>query len=942
MKNNIYNTTLSRRLFSQYFFSAIIPVIILSVISYYTVISILEKNAARQIYAESRAVGLTIYDRILAAENNLINLGGYINNADLISSNKLAKEMYSSLSLYKTNDFKFNYFGDVLDELDLNESQIKHLEHNKSVLLLDDSGYEQDKIVMVNRSSSDKDQLLVATLNPEYLWNITTKQTDIYCVSVEHHHLLHCQLPENDLDTYLNIKEQLSVVRNNSLFETIIHEEKYLSSAWDVFLKSNFNMDSMSVVYFMPKKEALMEYNYYIDALPLSITITLMIVFVISSIQMRRSLTPLLKLIEGAKNIITGDYTKKVNITSDDEFAVLGETFNKMVVKIDGQFNKIKALSQIDRLTLTAYDEDYISKVLIEYMPSVVSADENAILLIDTDNADIAHLKYMHEGDEELRKIEVHLNQNELDELMVINDVVIKHNKEQLSYLLPLQEFSSVSFLVSPINSVDGICGVICLGFDSDVELELDDALREDIKEISDRASVAFSNANWEKKLFYQANYDHLTQLPNRFLFQDNLQKAIDLAEEEQQSVAVLFIDLDRFKSVNDSLGHSVGDELLIEVSYIFQECSDLFDSVSRLGGDEFTIIISGLKYDELKERTKRVTYEIISLMSQPIVLSNREFHIDASIGIAIYPEDADNLSDLLKNADTAMYAAKSLATGSGSFRYYKKQQNKETLALLELESDLRHAQENNQFELYYQPKINFNDSKIYEVEALIRWHHPEQGMVPPSVFIPLAEETGLITDIGYWVMRTACQQSKLWNDHGFNLKIAINISTDQFRQPQLYENMVAILEDTNVNPETIELEITESSTIENFPKTIRLLNQFKEHGLKIAIDDFGTGYSSMTYLQKIPIDKLKIDKSFIDNINLSDDSASITKAIVALGHSLSLKVVAEGVETKAQYDFLDAINCDEAQGFFLSRPLPEDKLLQHILLYNQKSDKIA
>ncbi|HIF51694.1 MAG TPA: EAL domain-containing protein, partial [Thiotrichaceae bacterium] len=440
---------------------------------------------------------------------------------------------------------------------------------------------------------------------------------------------------------------------------------------------------------------------------------------------------------------------------------------------------------------------------------------------------------------------------------------------------------------------------------------------------------------------YNQAHYDALTALPNRYYFQDKLRQEIERAKSSKLNVAVLFIDLDRFKSVNDSLGYAVGDDLLVEVSGVLMKCNHLFDSVSRFGGDEFTILISGLDDNEIKERTEKAASKIIRLMSRPVIMNDREFHINPSIGIASFPHDAENVSDLLKNADAAMYVAKSITTGTGNYQHYKKQKNNKALALLELENDLRHALEQDQFELYYQPKINFHDCMIYSVEALIRWNHPERGMIGPNVFIPLAEETGLITDIGYWVMKSACKQSRLWNDNGIRLNIAVNISTDQFRQPGLYEKITAILDDTGVDPETIELEITESTRIENFPKTIKLLNQFKKHGLKISIDDFGTGYSSMTYLQKIPIDKLKIDKSFVDDINLSDDSASIIKAIVALAHSLSLSVVAEGVETKAQYDFLDAINCDEAQGFFLSRPLPENELIQHILLYNVQSEEI-
>ncbi len=940
MNQSIYSSTLSRKLFGQYFLSAVIPVLVLALISFYTVIGILEKNAARQIYAESRAVGLTIYDRILASENNLLNLTKTIKNEAQIRDNSFAKKMYSSLYLYNFEGVQDIFFGEAIVDIKLTDTQLNHLSSKKSLLFVIGSDNNQAKLLMLHALDSDANTFLVAVLHPDYLWNITTKESDLYCVAVEHKFLLHCPYLKGYSDDFLKIKEQLVSVRNNSLFEVTINENHYLSNIWDVFLESNFGLNSMSVIYLMPKKEALLEYDYYIDALPLSIAITLLIVLVISSIQMRRSLTPLMKLTEGAKTIIEGDYTKTVDIKSNDEFGMLGKTFDVMVRRIDEQFKKIKALAKIDRLILSTSDSDSIARILIEYIPTVVVADIVAILTVDDKSKSNGTLYYKIKTDLDVIKLDLTLNEIELSELASSKGIMQKTSADKLCCLSPLIELSIVKFLLAPIRTHDEVLGVICLGYYENIETN--EELSENLIEISGRAAVAFSNANWEKKLFHQAHYDLLTKLPNRFMFQEELQHAIDQAEIKKTNVAILFIDLDRFKSVNDSLGHAVGDDLLIEVSRVFKKCAHLYDSVARFGGDEFTIIISGLKKEEVQERTEKVANEIIEFMSIPIVLNDREFHVDPSIGIAIYPQDADNFSDLLKNADTAMYVAKGIATGTGGYKYYQKQQNKETLALLELENDLRHALDKNQFELYYQPKINFRDSKIYEVEALIRWHHPEQGMVSPGIFIPLAEETGLITDIGYWVMRTACEQSKSWNDHGIQLSIAVNISTDQFRQAKLYDNMVAILKETGVDPQTIELEITESSTIENFPKTVKLLNQFKEHGLKISIDDFGTGYSSMTYLQKIPIDKLKIDKSFIDNINLNDDSASITRAIVALGHSLSLSVVAEGVETKAQYDFLDAINCDEAQGFFLSRPLPEDKLIQHILLYNLKSDKIV
>jgi diguanylate cyclase (GGDEF)-like protein len=932
-----HNTKLSRRLFSQYFMSAIIPVLVFSLISFYTVSDLLKKNANRQIYAESRAVGLTIYDRILTAESNLLNLSKRVEDNKLIKSDDWSKKIYSSLYIIDLKGSEEIIFGEKVSGIELSDVQLKHLKNNKRLLLISGLDDNQAQILMLHALSNDNDQILVAILNPNYLWNITTKESDIYCVSVEHRFLLHCPQFKYQADNYQVLKEQLISVRSSNLQEISLNEEVYLSNIWDVFLEANFNMNSMSVIYLMPKKNALLEYDYYIDALPLSIAMTLLIVFIISSIQMRRSLMPLMKLTQGAKNIIAGDYSKTVEIKSNDEFEVLGSTFNSMIKKIDSQFKKIETLSQIDRFILSTSDTDYIVGILIEYIPSVIPADNIAILILDVEKKNRGALSYNNKSNMEIVKTDLILDETELNELNDSEEILYKTDSDVHSYLSPLMRLGNTDFFVSPIREQDNILGAICIGFHENIEVnqEITDVLAE----ISARAAVAISNANWEKKLFHQAHYDSLTQLPNRFLFQDRLEQAIERAKRNNLNVAILFIDLDRFKSVNDSLGHAIGDKLLNEVSKVLQKCTRLYDSVARFGGDEFTIILSDLKDDEVDEKIEKLSNRILNFMTESIVIDDREFNITPSIGIAIFPQDANNIMDLLKNADTAMYEAKSISTGKGNYQYYKKQQNNETLAKLELETDLRHALSKEQFELYYQPKINIHDSMIHSVEALIRWHHPEQGMVSPGVFIPIAEEIGLITDIGYWVMRAACKQSRLWNDNGIQLNIAINVSTDQFRQPKLYEKIIAILDETKVDPETIELEITESSTIENFPKTIKLLNQFKEHGLKISIDDFGTGYSSMTYLQKIPIDELKIDKSFIDNIQLNDDSASITKAIVALGHSLSLTVVAEGVETKAQYDFLDKINCDEAQGFFLSRPLPESELIQHILLYNIKSE---
>jgi len=931
-----HNTKFSRRLFSQYFISAVIPVIVLSLISFYTVSELLKKNATRQIYAESRAVGLTVYDRILTIESNLLDASKSINNGDQIRSNNLIKEMYSSLYINGAGGVKEVIFGKDIVTFELTNIQQNHLNENKRLLLAHNSDNNRSQLLMLNALDPDSKQILVAVLNPDYIWNITVKESDLYCAVVDHKFLVYCPDLIYQSENISQIKNQMTS-HKHGLYKSLFNGIHYLSNEWDLFLEGNFGINAISIIYWMPKKDALIDYDYYMDAFPISISITLLFVFILSSIQMRRSLMPLIKLTQAAKSIIAGDYTKIVDINSNDEFEVLGSTFNKMSYRIDEQFKKIKALAKIDRFILSTSDSEYIVEVLIEYIPLVIHADNIAVFVLDVEKAQEGILYFNRKSGSDISNTSLILDESELNELNETKEIIIKTEADKISYLSPLIKLGNTTFLVSPIRNQDDTLGFICICYHENTEINQE--LRESLTEITDRAAVAFTNAIWEKKLFHQAHYDLLTTLPNRFLFQDRLEQAIERAKRNELSIAVLFIDLDRFKNVNDSLGHAIGDQLLVGVSKVLLKCARSYDSVARFGGDEFTVIISDVNEDEAQLQSEKLSKRIVDLMSEPIVIKDHIFNITASIGIAIYPRDANNINDLLKNADTAMYEAKKGSVGS--YKYYQKKYNKETLARLKLETELRQAIKNNQLELYYQPKINIRDSKIYDVEALIRWNHPKHGLISPDIFIPLAEETGIIIDIGYWVMRAACEQNKLWQDKNISINTAVNLSVDQFRQKDLYGNMIAILNETDVNVESIELEITESLTIENFDKTINILNKFRDHGLGICIDDFGTGFSSMTYLQKLPINKLKIDKSFIDNIHHSADAASITKAIVGLAHNLSLTVVAEGVEIQAQYDFLKAINCDEIQGFFFCKPLPASELIQYILLYNGQSAKV-
>ena len=935
LKQNKQSAKFSRRLFSQYFISTIIPVIVLSLISFYTISSLLKKNATRQIYAESRAVGLSLNDRLLTMESNLINISKSIDNVELIRSNDWLQNMFSGL--YITDSIGHNevIFGDDIVNIELNDYQQNHLNNNNRLLLAHNPDNNGAQLLILNMLDSNTRQILVAVLNPEYLWDIVIQDADLFCAVVDKKLFLYCPDLIYQSENLSKIKEYLASNKhdlNNTTFDGIY----YMSNQWDLFLDGVFGFNGVSIIYFMPRNDAFLEYDYYIDALPQSILITLLIVFTLSSVQMRRSLTPLMKLTQGAKDIIAGDYTKKVDIKSNDEFEVLGSTFNTMSHRIDEAFKKIITLAKIDRLILSTSDSEYIVEVLIEYIPSIIPADNIAIFILDLEKGNEGVLFSNNKSDNDISNTIVTIKETEVGELNNTDGIIIKTEADNNTYLSPLIRLGNTTFLISPIQNQEIFLGFICSCFQKHTKISQE--LSDSLTEISDRAAVAFSNAIWENKLFHQAHYDALTTLPNRYLFQDRLEQAIERAKRNNLNVAILFIDLDRFKNINDSLGHTVGDELLIEVSKLLLKCVRAYNSVARFGGDEFTVIISDVNDAEVKIQTERLARRINELMSVPIVINDRKFNISASIGIAIFPGDADNINDLLKNADTAMYEAKRIAVGN--HQYYKKRLNKETLELLELENELNRAIENNELILHYQPKININDSIIYSVESLVRWNHPERGLVSPGTFIPLAEATGMIGDIGYWIMRTACEQCKAWQDKNINIKIAVNLSADQFKDEDLYKNIVQILDETGVDIGLIELEVTESLTIKDIDKTIEILTKLRDKGLGITIDDFGTGFSSMSYLQKLPINKLKVDKSFVDNVHLDNDSASIVRAIVGLAHNLSLSVVAEGVEVEAQYDFLKSLDCDEIQGFFFCKPLPEDELIKHVLLENSRNAK--
>jgi diguanylate cyclase (GGDEF)-like protein/PAS domain S-box-containing protein len=431
-----------------------------------------------------------------------------------------------------------------------------------------------------------------------------------------------------------------------------------------------------------------------------------------------------------------------------------------------------------------------------------------------------------------------------------------------------------------------------------------------------------------EEQIKHLAYHDALTGLPNRLLFKDRLTVALSHAQRGNERLAVLFLDLDRFKVINDSLGHTAGDQLLQAVAWRVQSCVRESDTVARLGGDEFTLLLPQLTHSE---DAARVAQKILQAVQHPFPVEGRDLFITTSVGISLYPEDGEDAETLIKNADTAMYQAK--AEGRDNYQLFNAFVNAKALLRISLEHGLRRALVNDELVVYYQPIFDLRSLRITGLEALLRWQHPELGLIPPNDFIPLAENTGMMPPIGLWVLRTACMQTKAWHDRGFNaISLAVNLSVTQLQQLDLVERVRQVLMETGLPPESLELEITESSAMQNPEHSARTLYELKKLGLRISLDDFGTGHSSLSYLKRFPIDTLKIDQSFVRDIISDPDTAAIVSAIIAMTHSLRLKVIAEGVEYAEQATLLKEYGCDQMQGYFVKAPVPAAELERLLL----------
>lgn len=624
--------------------------------------------------------------------------------------------------------------------------------------------------------------------------------------------------------------------------------------------------------------------------------------------------------------------------------AVLGITFglayyiNRMYIsrlqENEAQINYLRMASHIsaDFVKVTEFNLDEKIKHLLEDSGTSFQVDRCYFLLYREDYQFIIFRQEWCGNDKDMKNNAVNnltqeviptwLQQCVSHEIIHIPEVdLLPPEKSKVKE--SLQERKVKTLVAAPVMSKGKALGFLCYETVKDVKVWRKDQLNV-LGILVNLLTDALTKVDAEKEISYLAYYDGLTKLPNRLLFKNRLEQSIHLARRTETLIAVMFLDIDAFKGVNDSLGHEGGDELLKEVGTRISSCIRKHDTVARFGGDEFLIQITQLTK---AEDIRKIAEKILQVFSHPVTVKEQEFFITASMGIAVYPQDGEDAEVLIKNADLAMYISKD--KGRNQYTLCSPTMKDDVIRKMKLTNSLFRAQERNELVLYYQPQVNVTTGEIIGMEALLRWKHPDMGMIPPGQFIPLAEQTGLINSIGQWVIETACMQNKEWQSMGFPpIRVAVNLSIEQFRNPSLVHMIADILNKTQLDPKYLELEITESIAVEEADYVIRILHELKELGVTIAIDDFGMEYSSLSRLKALPVDRIKIAMQFVHGITEeSSKDKAITAVIIQLAKSLDLNIIAEGAETEAQVEFLYQQLCDEIQGFYYYKPMPAEEL---------------
>lgn len=901
----------SQRIALLLFIAAVIPAMLMTVLSNQKLNKLITNYEHKALTEKSRTYALSAFSNLIFARNRFED--------EINTRKKLYQVNNLSLHFAQKNVAIFDAITEILpngsvlrsNPIHIPQRIVKQLSHIKpgivNLAIWPDSAIANSDAIhfIVRQVENQASTTYIATINPRYLWGERT-----------------------DYPSNLSVcAYQLNNKVKNKLFCSTDHQQLAQPSlinygAWTLFVAGEFHsnpwlFEAIRLNPITPTDlQDLVGGKAYIGIALLS----LLVIGLLSLIQIRKTMVPLEQLIKGTQQIAEGDFVA-VKVDGDSEFSALATAFNRMSAHIKQQLNTLQSFSTIDREIISKIDIEQITRLVINRMQTL--KPDAIILIANVENQSVNQLQCncTVAKNHIFNTIRLSLTPGEVNDISLHQQGQIKRSSHTspLAHARLLAELGAHYLWVYPVFWQGNICAFVAIG--SQTWLAEDDPNWSEFRDLASRVGIAIATHEREQKLLLEAQYDGLTGLPNRILLQDRLKLAMEHSNYTGKAMWVVFIDLDRFKVVNDSMGHTVGDELLKEMgSRLLAETRDS-DTVARFGGDEFVIVLSG---DAGENIQLSVLNRIMQTVAEPAYIHQHELISSCSIGIAVYPSDGNDAETLIKNADIAMYRAKEL--GRNNYQFFTQDLNDKAAERMQMISLLRKAIEHGEFTLHYQPKVDLRSNKIVGLEALLRWQNASLGNVSPDKFIAVAEEAGLIIPIGEWVLQTACQQMMIWQQAGIDgLLMSVNVSARQFQEETFVDTIKHILTETGLSANDLELELTENILMDGSDTTINTLNAIKSLGITLSIDDFGTGYSNLSYLNKLPIDILKIDKVFIDAVSSGKQKAPIVDTIIHFAQNLNLKVVAEGVETAAQVRYLKKQKCDQIQGYFFSKPLPAD-----------------
>ena len=932
------NSKVAQRIALLLLIAAVIPAVLITWLTYRNVDHLTNQHSQQTLKATSQNYALLAFNNLLTARKFLHyatqSYHHQQHHAEEIWQHAQSITMFNAIVEISADGKRISQHGQYQDLSEAIKKQsssiISSATNDKTRLIVFPAKLAQQSahvnLAMPIFNEGQLESVLIAELNPDYLWGLKSNYPSDQKICAY-------RVTDTSKTTLFCSTDALDIAHQTSQ-----------TGGWDLFLKAELHDApwTFETTQFTPAAKsglwALIGSNAYIGVGLLS----LLIVGLLSLIQIRRTMIPLERLIDSTRRISHGQF-ESVEVDGKSEFSELATAFNSMSGNIKRQLDTLQSLSEVDRKIVTKLDIDHLIEQVMARILHLKPEVSASIFRIDEHNEDektesgiqcIVDIAQVANAST-LRKT---ITSQEASYVKTLNNGVILpcDAKSQFTHQQMMASLGANTIWLLPIFWQGEMCAFLVIG--SQQKLDENDSDLHEIRDLASRIGIVISAQKREAQLLLQAHYDILTGLPNRILLEDRIGQAIEHSDRTKLPMWVVFLDLDRFKFINDSMGHNIGDQLLVQVAHRMQAAVREVDTVARFGGDEFIIVLPGQTDETLM---MGVLERIIHMVCQPMQINNQEIIITCSIGIAVYPNDGAKAETLIQHADIAMYRAKEL--GKNNFQFFTESMNEKVAERMYVENLLRHALAKNELEVYYQPKVDLETMQMVGMEALIRWNSPELGFVSPIRFITLAEESGLIVPIGEWVMRSACQQTVAWQNAGYApLLMSVNLSARQFKQSNLVERIQNILKETGLEAQYLELELTESMVMTEVEASLQLLHEIKALGIQISVDDFGTGYSSLSYLKDLPVNTLKIDKSFTDDIINHTDKAPIVQAVISLAKSLNLKIVAEGVESYEQVLYLQQHACDQMQGYYFSRPKPAVEIEKLLIEAQATAPKLA